>query len=283
MMAKIVTLRDKRILAYEEYGDLEGNPVFYFHGWPASRLSGKTIDEAAKQLKLRIISCDRPGFGLSTYKPNRKLLDWPDDVVELADNLGLKKFSIIGSSGGGPYVSACAYKIPKRLISVTISAGLGPLKIKNKEGLTFKQQYLLKTASFLAKIYLPNLVLYRFFLNRLPRFFIWYASLRRPKQDKEIFEKESFKKSFEETGREAFRQGIKGPLQDMIIYSSDWGFDLKDIDLKISLWHGELDKNVPVWLAKYVTNRLRNCKPTFLPEAGHFLLARMGEEILASI
>src|SRR3989344_8459465 len=98
-------LRDGRILGYAEYGDPEGKPVFFFHGWPGARFSGKETDEAGKKSGVRIISTDRPGIGLSTYKKDRKLLDWPDDVAQLADYLKIKKFSLMGVSGGGPYAA----------------------------------------------------------------------------------------------------------------------------------------------------------------------------------
>ncbi len=58
-------------------------------------------------------------MGLSTFKPYRRLLDWPDGVVELADNLPLDRFAVVGFSGGGPYALACAYKIPHRLTACT--------------------------------------------------------------------------------------------------------------------------------------------------------------------
>jgi pimeloyl-ACP methyl ester carboxylesterase len=76
---------------------------------------------------IRVISIDRPGMGLSTYVPDRKILDWPTDVVRLADHLGVgKKFTVLGSSGGGSYALACAYAIPERMQGVGVMAGLGP-------------------------------------------------------------------------------------------------------------------------------------------------------------
>src|SRR3990170_989632 len=89
---KQIHLNDGRKLGFAQYGDLKGKPVFYFHGWPASRLSAKIYDDLAKKLYVRIISPDRPGFGLSDYKKDRTLLDWPDDVLALADFLKIKKF-----------------------------------------------------------------------------------------------------------------------------------------------------------------------------------------------
>lgn len=79
-------VRNGRKIAFSQYGDPKGKPVFYFHGWPASRLSGGVYDGIAKKLRIRVISPDRPGFGLSDYQSNRTLLDWPADVVAIADH-----------------------------------------------------------------------------------------------------------------------------------------------------------------------------------------------------
>jgi len=115
-----ITLRDGRKLGYTEYGAPQGKTVFEFHGNPSSRLGSKFLDEAAKRLDARIIGIDRPGMGLADHKPGRKLLDWPDDVTELADALGIDRFAILGGSGGAPSVLACAYKIPERLTAVAV-------------------------------------------------------------------------------------------------------------------------------------------------------------------
>src|SRR4051794_20731127 len=119
-------LSDGRRLAYCEYGSPAGKPVLYFHGWPGSRLEAKLADPVAKKFNAKIIAIDRPGFGMSDFKPNRTLLDWPLDVCELADALGLDRFAVVGVSGGGPYALACARRIPERLTSVAVICGVGP-------------------------------------------------------------------------------------------------------------------------------------------------------------
>jgi len=123
----ILRLPDGRRLGYAEYGDLKGKPIFEFHGNPSSRLGSILFDEAARRLGVRVVGIDRPGMGLSDYKHSRKLLEWPDDVIELANALGIDRFTIVGGSGGVPSVLACAYKIPERLISVGVLFGPRPL------------------------------------------------------------------------------------------------------------------------------------------------------------
>lgn len=282
-MLKKVILKDGRTLAYEEFGDPDGRPLFLFHGWPSSRLSGAHANKAAKILKLRIICPDRPGFGYSTYKPNRKLLDWPNDVIELADHLKINKFSIIGGSGGGPYAAACAYKIPQRLISATIYAGLGPIKVKDKKGLSNKQKIWLNIAAFCGTKTYPVLLIYKFLMDHFLGVYRWVAMFGKSKVDKRLAKVKDFKEISDRSYKEAYRQGVRGPALDWKIYSTDWGFELKDIKMKIRLWHGTDDRNVPLWMGKYVASRLNKCKYTIVPDAGHFLMALTGERMLQEI
>lgn len=73
--------------------------MFYFTGGNSSRLEGQWFEEAANQKNIRLIVPDRPGFGLSTFDPNRRFLDWPLDVLELAHILSIETFSVFGLSG----------------------------------------------------------------------------------------------------------------------------------------------------------------------------------------
>ena len=38
MNERCATLRDGRALSFAEFGDPSGKPVFYFHGFPGSRI-----------------------------------------------------------------------------------------------------------------------------------------------------------------------------------------------------------------------------------------------------
>jgi len=80
-------------VAFSEYGDVSGEPVMFCHGWPSSRIMAQFIDDAARELGVRIISPDRPGIAGSSFAVNRKLLDWPPLVSELADFFAPGKIS----------------------------------------------------------------------------------------------------------------------------------------------------------------------------------------------
>lgn len=118
--AQTIRLHDGRTLAFAEYGDRQGRPVFYFTGGNSSRLEGAWFDEVAHRRGVRLIATDRPGFGLSSYQLNRTFLDWPDDIRRLADALRISTFAVFGLSGGGPHVAALAYKMQERLSAAAI-------------------------------------------------------------------------------------------------------------------------------------------------------------------
>lgn len=91
----ILLLPDGRKLGYTQYGSLDGRPVFYLHGHPASRVEGAHLHDIGLKLGARIISPDRPGFGLSSPQPGRTLLDYPKDVESLADHLKLDVYGVL--------------------------------------------------------------------------------------------------------------------------------------------------------------------------------------------
>lgn len=91
----ILTLADGRKIGYSQYGSPTGKPVIFLHGMPGSRLDAAHFDKVGKELGARVIGIDRPGIGWSTPKPERKLLDHPNDVEAVANHLQLDRFRIM--------------------------------------------------------------------------------------------------------------------------------------------------------------------------------------------
>ena len=115
---KFVQLKNGGELAFVEYGSAIGTPVLFCHGWPSSRTMAQLTDAAAGELSVKIISPDRPGIRDSSFQSNRRLIDWPDVVEQLADYLGFDRFRVLAISGGAPYAYATAWKIPDRVCAV---------------------------------------------------------------------------------------------------------------------------------------------------------------------
>ena len=97
---KILFLSDGRKVSFLDVRYSEGIPVFYFHVSPESRFGTLFLEESAIRNKLRILAPDRPGFGDSDFKKKYTLLDYKQDIIEIANKLELSKFGTIGVSGG---------------------------------------------------------------------------------------------------------------------------------------------------------------------------------------
>jgi len=266
---KTIKLKDGRKLGYVDLGKSDGKPLFHFNGFPGSRLEVTILADEAIKKNIRVIGIDRPGMGLSDFKKNRTLLDWPDDVVELADALGIDKFAVEGISGGGPYVAACAYKIPKRLTSCGIISGVASkdLEIEKKMRIFSVIRifpWLFKLMIWLQSRGMRNLEKAEKKMKESAKKF--------PEADRKIFDDPQILSLFVKETAEAFRQGSKGAYYEGKIYIRSWGFNLEDISpkLKVYIWHGEADEIVPVAMGRGMCKLIPNCEGKFYPGEGHY-------------
>lgn len=79
---------------------------------PGSRLGGAMLHHAGAASGVRIITVDRPGFGRSPYDPTHSLTCWPDRLGELADRLGVEKFSLLGALRSSGRSSSRIQEVP---------------------------------------------------------------------------------------------------------------------------------------------------------------------------
>ena len=278
----VFQLRDGRVLGYAEYGDPIGKPVFFFHGLPGSRRQRHPDDSIAIELGARIITLDRPGYGLSDFQSGRTLLDWPDDVAQLADALQIAQFAAIGLSGGGPYLLSCAYKMPERLTSATVISGMGPVDnpeaMKGMMGSMRLGLGLARSVPWeLARLALePTARMVR----RNPTAAKKLVPLSAPKADKEAFARPDIQAIDYEDLVEAYRNGAQAAYWEVVMLATPWGFRLEDINKKIYLWHGEEDTTVPIHMGRYVARTVPDCEARFYPGQGHTLIYHYWREIL---
>ena len=277
-------LRDGRILAYAEYGDPDGAPVFFFHGMPGSRLEGAHAHEAAVLHHVRIISPDRPGYGLSTFQPRRVLLDWPGDVTQLADSLAIDRFAIVGVSGGGPYVAACALRIPQRLTRAVMVSGVGPFDAPGAtEGMS-RQNRMLFAASRRAPILVRVVMaLMARGMKRSPDRFMDRMLKSLPEPDRKVMADLALRELFMQDALESMRPGARGAAYESVMYARPWGFRLEDITMPVTLWQGDADANVPVSMGRYQAQAIPNCDWRFFPGEGHMLIFSHMDELFALI
>jgi pimeloyl-ACP methyl ester carboxylesterase len=282
VVAEMIRLPDGRRLAYAEYGAPLGQPVFFFQGTPSSRLMHPD-EGVTRDLGVRLIVADRPGFGLSDLQPGRTLLDWPDDVAELANALGIDRFGIVGVSGGGPYTLACAYKLPHRLTAVAIAGGSGPVdETANLEG-SARERHIGYILARRAPWLLRLVIALARNPQRNPARFQAQFSAGAAGADRAIMERPAIKEMFINSYTEATRQGVRAFADEVTLASKPWGFPLQDIRIPVHLWHGEEDRSTPIAMARAIAAAIQDCRTTFLPGEGHLFLFDRWAEILADL
>ena len=267
-----VTLADGRTLSYADYGPQSGTPVFYFHGFPGSRLDWRIVaddDAMLEELGIRVIAPDRPGYGQSDFQRGRDLLDWPDDVAQLADTLGIASFSVLGLSGGGPYAAACAYKLPQRVVKIGMVSSMGPA---DAPGTTDGVSWMLPGMSPIVRR--PILRLTAMGLRKDPGEFVERSKASMAEVDAVLLGDPRIAEVFAAGLVEAFRQGIRAANRDARIYTRPWGFELQEIKTEVYLWHGGQDLNVPVSVARYIADLVPGAQAKVIPTDGHLTLSR---------
>jgi pimeloyl-ACP methyl ester carboxylesterase len=116
-----LTMADGRTLHVYDSGTGDV-PVFWQHGTPQLG----TPPEPLLASGVRWVSHDRPGYGTSTPQPGRTVGSVAADVASVADALGIERFAVMGSSGGGPHSLACAALLPDRVVAAVSISGLAP-------------------------------------------------------------------------------------------------------------------------------------------------------------
>jgi pimeloyl-ACP methyl ester carboxylesterase len=318
--AQTLVLPDGRTLGYAEYGSPNGIPLLYFHGFPTSRLEASAgLHTMAMQRNIRLLSLDRPGFGVSTHDPHRRITDWPADVRAFASQVGLSRFAVLGVSGGGPYAIACAGLLPREMLSaVGVLAG-APVWDRGfrTNGVPWYARLLYLAANYWpwgARIISDVLVGTARWIMRtgpverkIDRALEATTKANAQKEKKQMANSENMDlekvpltttKSEEDKQQElvqstaqrrerlmglifeGFAQGSSGFIHEARLLTQDWGFKFEDVTYdKVQIWHGSKDANAPVGSIRDMAERMPHCILKEYDE-NHFGIGKYFEEVL---
>lgn len=249
-----------RTLSYAIYGSpVPRTTVFYMHGFPSSRFEGKLWHTACTNHHIRLVAPDRPGSGLSSFQINRRILDWPVDIIALANHLKIHQFYILGASGGAPYTLACVKEIAQeRLLGAAIVSGLYPVKL-GTAGMLFPTRMMLWVAPWmtgLATVLFDN-IMGKASRDQDPKLFEEMMAREvddRHPSDREVIKDPANWSTFVNMTRESFFNGSEGASWEARLNGSDWEFELGQLyvgenGVPLTLWHGSEDTNCPLAMA----------------------------------
>jgi pimeloyl-ACP methyl ester carboxylesterase len=266
-----IRLSDGRTLGYAEYGDPGGVALLGLHGTPGSRFMFQVAHPVACELGVRLLAPERPGFGISTYRRDRTLANYAQDIAEFADAAGLTQFGVVGVSGGGPYAAACAALLPERVTALGLISPVGPLA--GTEGAA--SIGLGHHIAFRILPRLPPLTAALFSTGRIgflhtPNVMVNFIRSRAAPSDWAILARQEVRRNLIRGVAEGCRPGIRSALQEMRIFSRPWNIPFDAIKAPAFLWQGLSDRNVSVAAALRLAELVPDCRTTWIEKAGHY-------------
>jgi pimeloyl-ACP methyl ester carboxylesterase len=281
-----IAVRGGRRLGFAEFGSPHGHAIIWMHGTPGARRQIPVEARAyADREGLRIIGVDRPGIGSSTPHVYDDVLDWTDDLVLVADVLGIDTMHLIGLSGGGPYVLAAGAALPDRVRGVAVLGGVAPT-----QGPDAAEGGLVSLAVPLAPLVSVARVPIGMALTAGIRVvkplagpvLDLYASLQ-PPGDRELLARPEFKAMFVDDLLNGSRKQVTAPLSDLLLFARHWGFEAADVTVPVRWWHGDDDHIVPHRHGEHMVRRLPDAVLRTLEGESHLSGLGLAEEILTTL
>lgn len=278
-----ITLPDGRRLAFSELGDPLGTPVIHQHGMPGSRLEQQAEDSLFRSFGVRVITPDRPGYGLSDPNPGARLADWPRDVAALADALRLDSFRVTALSGGGIYALACAALIPERLTRVVVCGCPAPMSMPGAlEGMRWMTRAGVWLGRHAPSLFAAAANAMSGVIRRYPGFFVDGSNRDKPASDLRWMAMSNVRKGAEAMLRESFRSGGLGYTRDIRNLALPWELRLDDVSVAVEIWHGDVDTVIPSRHGVYLAAAIPRATLHLCAGEGHMVFWSHIEEVFGA-
>lgn len=277
----VITLRDGRELAWRWWGEDGGIPILRLQGTPGSRLYRNHNPQVQRELGVRYLMADRPGYGGSSRKPGRGVADMADDLVQLLDMHGLERVPVMGTSGGGPHALAIAAQYPDRIPAVSVIVGAVPLEPDEVSQLVGVNALGYAAAEkgwdALYEVLAP--VRERILGAEGMQGVLSDA----PPTDRAIMESAAWQRMSRINAGEALKQGAEGWTDESFALHQNWDFEPRNIKASVAWWHGDDDKNAPLSAARRGASQLRQVDLRVWHKEGHFASLVHEKEIVEEL
>ena len=246
--------------------------VFWHGGTPNIGIPPEPLLGLASDLGIRFVGADRPGYGGTTRDPDADVADVVPDVLAVVDAFGVDRFAVLGHSGGGPRVLACAALAPDRILAaVAISspapgdlegfdrfAGMAPGIVAEQRAVAEGREAVL---AMLAADGFDETVFTESDRAALEGPWAWFGPVVEAAMDR----------------------GPDGQADDLLAAARPWGFDLGAIALPVLLVHGADDRMVPASHAARLAALLPVAELRIIDGAGHLSVLLDAPRVLTEL
>ena len=269
-----------------------GKPLLFHNGLPSAVVPFPPMDDAAAANGMYVVTYSRPGYGGSTPWPEEREPVVADDVADtltILDALGIDDFVTLGWSGGGPRALAMAALLPRRCRGAVSLAGVAPVgeggmdqeawerdmgpenvrdfraALAGRDALRpIMEQAVAEMAGVTGK---EITAAFGQLLTEVDA-----AVLTGEFAD---FMAEDFHRSCE--------QGAAGILEDTLMITRPWGFDLASVDVPVAVWQGRQDAMVPFGHGQWLAEHVPGARARLFDDEGHLTLVRQLDRILGDL
>jgi pimeloyl-ACP methyl ester carboxylesterase len=273
MRERDVLTTDGRVLHTYDLGPAERSDelvVLWQHGTPNTGAPPEPLFEAARPLGIRWIGYDRPSYGGSTPHPDATIATAAADARQIADQLGIGRFTVFGHSGGGPRALACGALIPDRVVAVVSVSSPAPWPAPGldyfagmSDGGARELRAAARGRAELQEVLAAN--------EFDPESFIPadYAAL------------EGSWSWFNGIVEAATANGFDGMVADLVGAMAAWGFDPAAVSAPTLIMHGTADRMVPSSHSEWLAAHCPAAELRLQPEAGHISVLDSAPSALA--
>jgi pimeloyl-ACP methyl ester carboxylesterase len=281
-----VAVRDGRRLSFAEFGAPRGPAIVWMHGTPGSRRQVPLeARRYADEHGFRIVGVDRPGIGSSTSYLYDRIVDWTGDLEMLLDTLAIDTCRLIGLSGGGPYVLAAGARLPERVHGVGVLGGVVPTRGPDAiDGGPIQLAVRLAPLLQLARTPLGFAITTGIRIIRPlagPALDLYAAA--QPPGDRNLLSRPEFKAMFIDDLLNGSRFQTSAPLNDLLLFTRDWGFTAADVTVPVRWWHGDDDHIVPHRHGEHLVARLPDATLTTIGGESHLGGLGIAQEVISTL
>jgi pimeloyl-ACP methyl ester carboxylesterase len=261
----------KGIICAQQFGAPRGRPVFHFHGQFSSRMEGAYFAAAARDLGLRIIAIDRPGFGRSPFYP-WQVQDMAAITTGIADQLEIAEFAVSGISAGAKYALALVLEVPGRARRALLASAFGiasPDQLRRASARVRVAMGLHRNAEWLAR---PATKAAAFALRHSAGALLTAARPLLTLPERLALANDAIFAITALTLAESSRQGAEGIIWEFRLMTPPWPLQMSHIRVPVDIWHGEDDVIAPMSMAEELAARVPGSHLHRISRAGHVSL-----------
>jgi pimeloyl-ACP methyl ester carboxylesterase len=246
-----------RRVDYCLYGRASPRRVLFAYGTPGSRWLSRQLIGAAERAGVQLLVLDRPGYGTSTRRAGRRIIDVVDDIAAVVDAIGWKDFAVWGGSGGAPHALACAATLPHRVIACASVVGPAPFDASGLDWFANMSRGNVEEFTLAAR----GEQAYRPLVQRLAEEAVAAVAAggvqvtsdyELSDSDLRALQARRGEGDYLERMRVTYNGGVDGWIDDCIAMTCPWGFELEAISVPVSVWYGPNDVLSPKAHAEYL-------------------------------